>query len=333
MEDRELLSRFVGCFMGLAIGDALGAPVEFLTRDDIAERHGPNGVRSFLPWGGFPAGSYTDDTQLSMATAIGCIRSHQHEIARGTVDLETQLWRSYKDWRRTQNDPTQTRAPGSTCLAVLRSKYRGSPEEPANNSKGCGGVMRTAPLGLVFLPPLAFRHGVMAAALTHGHPSGYLGAGLLSAIIAFIVRGLEVRDSVRQSLGILARQPNAEETQEAVKQAVMLAGSNMHEMEAIERLGLGWVGDEAIAIAVFCAIRHDSSFVEAVTAAVNHDGDSDSTGSITGAIVGTHLGLGGLPRTWIDEVENAAGLKKLSRDLFLACVKGQELSFDEYSVE
>lgn len=333
MEEKELLSRFVGSFLGLAIGDALGAPVEFMSREDILSAHGEKGIRDFLPWRGFPAGSYTDDTQMSMATAVGCIRSHQHELAMGTADLETQLWRSYREWRRTQSDPAQTRAPGSTCLAVLRSKYRGTTEEPVNNSKGCGGVMRTAPLGMVFPAPLAFRHGVMAAALTHGNPAGYLPAGLLSAIIAFLVRGLDVRDSVRQSLGMLEAQQDGEDTHRAVNQAVVLAGSNMNEQEAIERLGLGWVGDEAIAVSTYCALKHQTSFADGVLAAVNHSGDSDSTGSITGAILGAHLGIGGLPRSWIDEVENAAGLKKLARDLLLACVRGDELSFEEYSVE
>jgi len=98
--------------------------------------------------------------------------------------------------------------------------------------------MRTAPLGLIFPPPLAFRHGVMAAALTHGHPAAYVSARLLSAIIAFIVRGLDVRESVRQSLGMVKRHPQGEETHRAVNQAVVLAGSNMDQREAIERLGL-----------------------------------------------------------------------------------------------
>ena len=141
------MGKFLGCIYGLAIGDALGAPVEFLSLDQIKRKYGQQGIREFDNWGGFPTGSYTDDTQMSLATAEGCIRAYQRWLSRGISHLPSVVHVRYMDWLKSQNDPYQRRAPGNTCLQALRSNKMGTIEEKINNSKGCGGVMRTAPLG------------------------------------------------------------------------------------------------------------------------------------------------------------------------------------------
>jgi len=137
----ETLVRYVGCLLGVAIGDALGYPVEF-------QRHGPfivSGMTS--PW-------YSDDTQMTLATTEGLIKSKE------TGNPTAEVYREYLRWLDSQSDPSQRRAPGGTCISALSSGQMGTVENKLNDSKGCGGVMRTAPAGLACLPNAAFRYGV-----------------------------------------------------------------------------------------------------------------------------------------------------------------------------
>ena len=82
-----------------------------------------------------------------------------------------------------------------------------------------------------------------------------------------------------------------------------MAGSDLADSEAIKIIGEGWVGEEALAIAVFCALKHSDDFRKAIIASVNHSGDSDSTGAITGNILGAHLGLSSIPEEWTQKLE------------------------------
>jgi len=145
-----LIRKYQGCLLGLAIGDALGAPVEFLSLPEIKKRYGKDGITDFHAWRGFKPGSYTDDTQMSLATAVGCIRTYQEWRERGISDSVSVVYHRYLDWLESQNDPEQRRGPGRTCLSALQSGKMGTMEERINESKGCGGVMRTAPAGLAF---------------------------------------------------------------------------------------------------------------------------------------------------------------------------------------
>ena len=77
---------YLGCLFGLAIGDALGAPVEFLRLPQIKALYGEKGIADFDSWSGFKLGFYTDDTQMSLATARGCIKAYQSQKAGKLFD-------------------------------------------------------------------------------------------------------------------------------------------------------------------------------------------------------------------------------------------------------
>ena len=124
-----LISKYQGCLLGLTIGDALGAPVEFLRLQEIKKRYGKDGLADFHEWRGFKPGSYTDDTQMSLATAVGCIRASQRWRDRGICHSASVVHRRYLDWLESQNDPDQRRGPGSTCLSALQSGKMGTIEE------------------------------------------------------------------------------------------------------------------------------------------------------------------------------------------------------------
>jgi ADP-ribosyl-[dinitrogen reductase] hydrolase len=207
------------------------------------------------------------------------------------------------------------RAPGNTCLSAL--KEPGADLQADNNSKGCGGVMRVAPVGLVAGgPAIAFGLGCATAHLTHGHPSGYLSAGHLAAVINGMVAGLSIRDAISGATALLKGKDGHEEVVSAVEAALQLAEAGAPTAEKVETLGGGWIGEEALAIGLYCALAAES-FDEAVVLAVNHGGDSDSTGSIAGQIMGARDGLNAIPGRWIEQLELREEITSLAEDLQL----------------
>lgn len=185
-----------------------------------------------------------------------------------------------------------------------------------NKYKGCGGVMRVAPVGLVFSGELAFIEGAKSAAITHGHPSGYLPAGFLAELVSHILDEKTLGESIRSSKETLITFDGHEETLMSIGLAEKLAKKDVFVTEAIPEIGEGWVGEEALGAAVYCSLKFSGDFRRGVAAAVNHSGDSDSTGAITGAILGALLGKGAIPDSWIEKLENAQKIEDLAEDMF-----------------
>ncbi len=305
-----------GCLLGAAVGDALGAPVEFLTLDQIRDKYGEKGIEDFDAMKGLKPGAYTDDTQMTLATAVGCIRHRQTCKDGKKCDFNTVVYQEYLEWYELQKNPDNRRAPGNTCLDALGSGEMGTFDKRINDSKGCGGVMRTAPIGIAYLPGEAFQYGVEAAAITHGHPSGFLPAGFLAELIARLFEGTALEEAVDLCLNQLKNQPGHEESLDKVNLARELAGKGKPVETAIPMIGEGWVGDEALAIALYCSLTFPGDWLKAVLAAVNITGDSDSTGSITGAVLGTMHGERAIPGKLIDNVENKGLIIKIAEDLY-----------------
>jgi ADP-ribosylglycohydrolase len=326
---QTLNERFRGCLIGGAIGDALGWPVEFLRLDEIKRKYGPLGITNLVK-GRSILVEITDDTQMTIFTAEGLLRAENRGRNKGIVHIPSVIQRSYLRWLDTQgvdNDVEKDgwihsiealhtrRAPGNTCLDALMSGRMGTMEEPLNNSKGCGGVMRTAPIGLIFKKEEAFKLGCESAAITHGHPSGYLSAGALSYVIAAIIEGANIETAVEQALQECKKYPSNQECSTLIEKAITLAKSDAPDIQAIESLGEGWVGEEALAISIYCALKYQDDFEKAVITAVNHNGDSDSTGAITGNILGAYLGINSIPENWVREVELSEEITQLADDL------------------
>jgi ADP-ribosyl-[dinitrogen reductase] hydrolase len=307
-----------GCLLGTAVGDALGAPGEFLSADAIHSRFGPAGIDRLHPWDGFPAGSFTDDTQMSLATAEGLVRAGQTAQAGGPYDPVAGVRERYIVWHDSQADPRQRRHPGHTCMTALRAAKAGHLGPAANWSKGCGGVMRTACVGLAPARRPPFALAADLAALTHGHPSGFLSAGFVADLTRRLFDGATLPAALQGSIAELRQQDGNEETLAAVLQAETLsARSGLEGPSGVRRLGQGWVGEEALAVSLFCALRHPDDWRAAVVLAVNHDGDTDSTGAITGAILGATLGVGAIPADWVAAVEDGPRIAELADALWM----------------
>jgi ADP-ribosylglycohydrolase len=344
--------RVRGCLLGGALGDALGAPIEFLDLAAIRKRYGPRGLDYLAPGHGLDQrpGTITDDTQMTLFTAEGLIRAFVRGKSRGIGHPPAVVHHAYRRWLHTQGIPWieaaqhppgyvgpepdgwlirerflfARRAPGHTCLGALEAPGALG-QSATNDSKGCGGVMRAAPVGL--LPhagtgseatsvEAVFRLAVETAALTHGHPTGQLAAGVLAATLHMIVFAARPLDpALDAATRILRRQPRHEETLAALEAARALAGrSGEPTPEHVESLGGGWIAEEALAIAVYAALVHRDDPRAALALAANHSGDSDSTAAICGNLLGALLGDGALPQDWLAELEGRPTIERLADD-------------------
>jgi ADP-ribosylglycohydrolase len=333
----DRLDRIRGCLLGGAVDDALGAPVEFMSRAQICATFGSEGITNFAPAFG-REGAITDDTQMTLFTAEGLMRAHNRMISKGICSVPDVVWFAYQRWLHTQGEPAANdygldgwlievpelhsrRAPGNTCLSALAGGIPGRLNEPINDSKGCGGVMRTAPVGLL-TPNDPFDDGCALAALTHGHPSGYLAAGYISSVIAKVLGGTPLWNAAVAGLDELIirvkaltpdERPRGRECRKAVEHALDLASRQGAEGD-VESLGGGWVAEEAAAIAIYCALT-TPTFDDGVRRAVNHSGDSDSTGAITGNILGAYFGVAAIPQRWLERLELRTVIERVTADL------------------
>ncbi len=327
-------TKYIGCLLGGAVGDALGYPIEFMTYQEIVHTYGKRGITDLLLSDNGLA-LISDDTQMTLFTVEGLMWSKRVENKHGYCNIPARCFYSYQRWLHTQNFPLadssyqwilddkrldvrspllQTkelfarRAPGNTCLQALmaaKDQNYGTIEEPMNDSKGCGGVMRVAPIGLALYnnPKKAYEVGCQVAAITHSHPTGFISAGTFASIIANILKGLTIENAVSAVIQQIAEVPGSYETLKLLKKAVELYYSGEPSVEKIVKLGQGFVAEEALAIGVYAALCHSENLKRAVILAVNHDGDSDSTGAICGNIVGAYLGKSSVPQDWLDKLE------------------------------
>lgn len=330
------LSNYIGCILGGGIGDALGAEIEFLTLTQIYNQYGKEGISKYPT--NDEKGYITDDTQMTLFTLEGLLRYQGKLGQRGIANPIELVYRAYLRWLVTQNEPIpffdeqifetgwliqqeslyHRRAPGITCLSALQKGKMGSIRQPINQSKGCGGIMRVAPVGLFRWKNAeeAFGRGAEIAAITHGHPSGYLAAGFFAMMLFELKEGKNLLESITNSLAYLKRMPQHQETSLAVEKALHLANEGEASTEKLEQLGEGWVAEEALAMSLYTVLKFPNDFKSAVLFAIHHSGDSDSTGAIVGNILGFILGQDALPEPWVRKLAHKKLLIEMATDLW-----------------
>ena len=281
---QKKLDKFLGCLIGGAAGDALGYPVEFWTEDMLHHTYGAKGISEYALRNG--VAQISDDTQMTLFTANGLLFATTRGCLRGILGpYPSYVAEAYREWYKTQtaNYPAAKRfiscwllnvpelyarrAPGNTCLPALEEGGDGGIISPINHSKGCGGVMRVAPVGLYFGSSrmAGMAADLMAAeiaALTHGHPMGYIPAALLAHMVRLLAHSdaIALREAVLDGLEAMRQIFFWVEELPAfcrlIEKAVALADAGSDDLQAIHTLGAGWCGDEALAVAIYCALRH-----------------------------------------------------------------------------
>ena len=369
-EKEARLDAVRGCIYGGAVGDALGYPVEFDSERAIFSRYGSKGITEYETDRRTGKALISDDTQMTLFTANGLLAGDTREAMSGDRAWpRVYVTKAYLDWLMTQESSMRQvnrhdrntkeggycwlldvpelysrRAPGNTCLSALEQEQAGISyedyiEAKRNHSKGCGGIMRVAPIAVNYRTDMERLdlEGAQLAAITHGHSLGYMPAAVVVHIINRIVfppEGkkqslkeivLEARDTAAK---IFAGDPHLTEMTDIIDLAVKLAEDGSEkDLDNIHQLGEGWVAEETLGISLYCALKYQDDFSAGVIASVNHKGDSDSTGAVTGNILGALLGYAAIEEKWKKDLEIADVILEMADDLCHGCLMSEDGSY------
>lgn len=298
--------RFVGCLIGLALGDALGAPLEFMPRAEIMATYGE--VRELLGggWLNVEPGEYTDDTQLALAIAESIVRT-------GRID-PPDIAARFVAWLRT--GPKDV---GNITRTAIRYHEQGLPwqevgprvvRELVGGSAGNGSLMRCAPVGLFHAarPAALLRDSTIVSEITHANPlSIWSSIAVNLAIVEFlhgrtkdVIARVAAQIPERQVRDILLTVPGLP------RRSVRSGGF------VLETLG-----------AAFWALQHGENFEEVVVAAINLGDDADTVGAVAGALAGARDGVNAIPDRWKDQLRDADRLADLALALHRLAAKDE----------
>jgi ADP-ribosylglycohydrolase len=362
-----------GCLYGGAVGNALGYSVVFMNEEEIRKQFGEKGITEFQIAREGGKAMVSDDTQMTLFTANGLLAADtKAKIGNIQVWPRSYVAMAYQDWLRTQEmsyedyckameDPENAihcvswlsdvpelycrRLPGNTCLSALKIRKNANyfaedyTKDVVNNSKGCGGVMRIAPLGLMYHKMNTLRldgEAAQIAAITHGNSLGYMPAAMLTHVINRIVFPKEqltlkqiVVEAMQKMMELFEGDEHLNEFADIIDLAISLSENGESDQDNIRKIGEGWVAEETLAIAIYCALRHQDSFSDGIIAAVNHAGDSDSTGAIAGNILGALLGYDAMEEKWKKDLELSDIIMELADDLCTWIQMSDKSSFDD----
>ena len=305
--------KILGCYWGVALGDALGMPVEFKSIEDIRSIYGDDGIqnpRENAIW--------TDDTEMTFAlTKSLLLLGKVEEIKNLNEDTIGQtIAEEFINWL---NNPGY--APGVTTTGSVHFLKVHGPKRwqdaGANDSKGCGTVMRAAPLGIWVansLTPelplingpyhkLLFNVSKIQSEITHGHKAATAAALAGSYAVALAINGIppdKMINPIEKYCNHI--HPDFENAMQRLKMSLTKRkdGTFETDLKALTYIGQGWVGEEAFAMALYSAIQYTNDLKTCLRISVNHDGDSDSVACIAGSVLGAFHGMSIIPKDWID---------------------------------
>ena len=363
-----------GCLFGGAAGNALGYHVVFLDDEGIEKQYGKEGITQYQIAREGGKALISDDTQMTLFTANGLlVADTKAKISGIQVWPRSYVAMAYQDWLRTQemsyedfvrmNEDTEVpacnciswlsdvpelysrRLPGNTCLSALGIRKSSGyfaedyTKDTVNNSKGCGGLMRIAPLGLMYHQINTLRldsEAAQIAAITHGNSLGYMPAAVLTHIINRIVFPKEklslkeiVVEAMNRAMEVFEGDEHLNELADIIDLAISLSENEESDRDNIRRIGEGWVAEETLAIAIYCSLRHQDDFSAGIIAAVNHAGDSDSTGAITGNILGALIGYEAMEEKWKKDLELSDVIMEMADDLCLWIRMSDKSTYDD----
>ena len=266
-------ARARAAYLGLAIGDALGATTEFMTPNEIRAQHKVHRNIIGGGWLYLPAGQVTDDTEMSLALG-------EAVLTQGEWQLQ-QVAEAFLAWMKSK--PIDI---GSTCRRGIRDyMLKGQLETPRNDwDAGNGAAMRMAPVALYTLGDgeQLERYAIEQAHLTHNHPLSDAACICIGRMVQLSLLGCD-----RFALHALTRELVAEHGTFRFNNYKGLAGSYV--VDTLQT--------------VFHYLFSTADFEECLIGVVNQGGDADTTGAIAGMIAGAFYGLEAIPKRWIKKLK------------------------------
>lgn len=308
----EKLERAVGCMVGSAIGDALGMPLEGISRWDLKSVYGGR-VNRFQnpkedhPCGHLKAGQYTDDTQQTIALAESLIESKGFDME----DFAEKL----KQWYlKNLNDNNFRRFPGGTSIRSCQRLVVGaSPYESGSLfAKTCGSIMRVFPVGLFYNDPKeALEQGKLSSIPTHYSKLAMEASGFVAETVAYLMNGNGADEAI--SLALKNLQVNG--LAERIKFAIENSKSDANYV--LSKIGSSQLIYETLPFAVFSFLRSPEGFEEVIVTAANDSvpGDTDSIACVAGALAGAYNGYNSVPTKFKEGLEDRLYLEELAKTL------------------
>ena len=302
MEDK-----FIGTLVGLAIGDALGMPFEGMSALEIKEQFGK--IYDFMPHptSKLKPGQYTDDTEMMICLAESIINSK--EVVPEDVSRKYLSWYLSGDWRGIGR---------TTYKALLNLKKGISWQRSGISDKwsaGNGTAMRVAPIGLFDWQDLAKlkRDAELDAVITHNNPEAIAGSQAVAFTIARLVSGeVELGNLIDEACEFIGEC----ELAKRLIYAKRLLEANKPPEVALMMMGTSGYVVETVPSALYCFLKSPRDFERTVISCVMAGGDTDAVAAIAGAISGAYNGLKGIPRRWVENVEDSQKIQALAQKLF-----------------
>lgn len=274
--------RVIGAYLGLAVGDALGATTEFMTPNEIRHRYGVHDRIVGGGWLHLKPGQVTDDTGMSLALGKAI-------LAQGAVQA-VPVARAFSDWMRSK--PVDI---GNTVRrGIVHFRDSGVPCVPENeHDAGNGACMRSLPVAIAYWnapPELLIEASRIQSHVTHNNPQADAGTETVLQMLIAAFRGDPVATLRQIALQLAERHPAYRFDRRPVQNPS------------------GWIVETLQA--VFQALFGHENLEAVLTDVVNRGGDADTTGAIAGMLAGACYGVDAIPRRW---------LKALDRDVRSAC--------------
>lgn len=298
-----LRDRFVGCMLGLMLGDAACAPFEGTPATAIWYDFG--GARKILANHPVAELTYTDDTQMMIGVA-------ESLVEHGTIDPDA-LMRTFA----ANFDPMRSYGPGARrVIETMRSGgdwRRAATETYPGGSLGNGAAMRVAPVGLLFCDDLdrVCAEAERSALPTHTHPIGIDGARVLAVAVALAVTTDRTKPlDVGAFYVELIRRARTDEFRTQLRRAAELSPD-----DSVGEFGNRLEANRSVTTAIACFTMSPRSYVATIASALCLGGDVDTLAAMAGAISGAYLGVGALPANLLEKVEDGAKGRSYVRDL------------------
>ena len=344
MDNRE--SAYRGCFLGLAVGDAMGYAVDGMTWEEICRDYGPDGIRGYDLVNGYA--DVTSHTQLAAYCANGLLVGLTRGQMLGRMapyvryaDLAMREWSQGQHLRRLPDrtafwvseaeELRRRRCMDTRMLDTLSREKLGTMAVPVNHNDTPGAICAAVSVGAFFAPGRMEPQevgtlGAEVLALVSGEPMAFLSGAVAAYAVAGILQDPEtpLREHFLQAADVVAGQfgreyPQAEDLKRLLHRAIMLASNSLlPERDAMEHLKCENCA-EALAGAMYASLRCTDDFDAAMILAVNHSGRSAAVGALTGAFLGAFRGDGAIPEFYLEGLELVPVLTELTEDLRQGC--------------
>ena len=331
------LDAYRGCLLGLAVGDAMGLPVDDMTWEQIQENYGPHGLLGYDL-----RSDYAEITSYTQVAAFIC-NALLLSVSRGKGDKILDFVKlAQKEWTRSQQfarDPE-----GSFCwvaklpafrrrhcrdarmLDTLRLSAMGFPEKGLNKYSTPGSLTSAVAVGMFYnpkrmTPPQIGELSAQIVSLTHGDPTAFLSAAVLGYAITGILMEpqLPLETQFLSAISAMEHQfrgnyPEAAQVAATLKAAVRRAEGAEPMSLVMEQLQC-YNAMSCLAGAIYASLANANDFDTAMITAVNHSGYSSAVGAITGSILGAKMGYSALPDFYVESLEPVKALCQLADDM------------------